>query len=214
MNIRTRFFQEEELYSYLEDISKEDGYVNLKAALPYMKKQHEGQYRKKNMFSDDKIPYINHPLTMACQACSLGIKDDEILSAILLHDVVEDTGVKSTDMPVVSSIQEIVELLSFSMQPGLNKKESKRLYYEKIAGNSKAALIKMIDRCNNVSTMAGSFSLERMTEYIEETQDYIIPLGKVVVVNHPELETAVWTINYHIFSVIETIKCLMERNKK
>ena len=58
----------------------------VRRAYEYADLLHEGQMRQSGE------PYIIHPLTMVCQAISLGIEDDIILSAILLHDVVEDTS--------------------------------------------------------------------------------------------------------------------------
>ena len=47
-------------------------------ALNYARKLHKGQARKSGE------PYIIHPLTMACQAVSMGVNDDNIVAAILL----------------------------------------------------------------------------------------------------------------------------------
>ena len=64
-----------------------------------MRTKHSGQYRRQSKYSGDseKVEYINHPLMMACHAQAMGIKDDDILSAILLHDVVEETDTTSTN---------------------------------------------------------------------------------------------------------------------
>ena len=35
---------------------------------------------------------------------------------------------------------------------------------------------KLIDRCHNVSSMAGTFSVEKLKSYIEETRHYVLPL--------------------------------------
>ena len=52
-------------------------------ALDFALQAHEGQKRKKS-----DIPYIYHPLNMACHCFALKIKDDALVSATLLHDVV------------------------------------------------------------------------------------------------------------------------------
>lgn len=211
MDIRARIFEENEMFARIEKLGREEKLVNLSVALPYMKKQHEGQFRKKNLFSDERVAYINHPLTMACHAYALGITDDEILSAILLHDVVEDTGAKAEDMPVSKEIQEIVKLLTFSKPEGMSKAAAKKEYYDQMVNNTKASLVKMLDRCNNISTMAGSFSAAKMDEYMDETEKYILPLGNVIKRDNPEYIYAVDAIAYHIVSVMETIKCLNKR---
>lgn len=55
------------------------------SALCFAARKHDGQHRK---FSD--APYILHPLEVA-QIVSTMTSDQEILSAALLHDTVEDT---------------------------------------------------------------------------------------------------------------------------
>lgn len=47
------------------------------------------------------IAYIAHPLSMACYAAALGIRDDNIMSTILLHDVCEDCGIDVETLPLM-----------------------------------------------------------------------------------------------------------------
>ena len=61
-------------------------------ALAFALKAHEGQTRKKN-----DIPYILHPCEAAAIAATL-TADREILSAVVLHDTVEDTAVTEDDI--------------------------------------------------------------------------------------------------------------------
>ena len=51
-------------------------------ALQYARDMHKDQKRKNG------VPYIIHPLSMACYAVALGIEDDNVIATILLHDVV------------------------------------------------------------------------------------------------------------------------------
>ena len=54
-------------------------------AVDYAVEAHQGQNRKRS-----EIPYIYHPLNLACHALAMEIRDDEIIATCLLHDVVED----------------------------------------------------------------------------------------------------------------------------
>ena len=69
--------------------------------------------------------------------------------------------------------------------------------------------VKLLDRCNNVSTMAGSFPRGRMVEYIEETEQYILPLASVLKNEYPEYSDLAFLSKYQILSVLETIKYLI-----
>lgn len=146
---------------------------------------------------------------MACQAHAYGIKDDTVLAAILLHDVVEDTDASLADLPASDEVKEIVGLLSFEVPDEMDWDSAKKLYYERIRTNQKACLIKLLDRCNNVSTMAASFTKTRLKEYIVETENYVLPLASVLKNESIEYNEVAFLLKYHIISVIETIKNLI-----
>ena len=181
-------------------------------ALYYIRSKHAGQFRKKMMFSDAHVPYIIHPLMMACHAQSMGLSDDTLLSVILLHDVCEDCGVEPADLPFSEPVRRSVELLTKKEDPSLSKEERNKVYYSGIAADPVASMAKIIDRCNNVSTMAQAFSDEKLNEYIEETETYVLPLLKTVKQNYLEYNNAVFLIKYHMLSVLESLKNMMMRN--
>ena len=139
----------------------------------------------------------------------MGIKDDEIIAAILLHDVVEDTDASLDDLPVTDSIKEIVSLVTFNKHDGMAKEEAKEEYYKRIAENDKAIIVKIIDRCNNLSTMAACFTKQKIVEYIDETEKYIIPLISIIKNKSIQYSNVAFIVKYHIISVIESIKPLI-----
>ena len=155
------------------------------------------------------MQYINHPLLMACQAHALGIREDAVLAAILLHDVVEDTDTTVEELPFGDEVKELVSLVTFVIPEGMTKEEAKEQYYAAIEKNAKACLIKIIDRCNNVSTMAASFSKERMLDYIRETEQYVLPLTTILKNGYPQYNDAAFLLKYQITGIIETIKNLI-----
>lgn len=134
-----------------------------------------------------------------------------MLASILLHDVVEDTGVTKEELPFSDEVKTIVGLVSFSVPAGKSKEESKEEYYKKISENGKACVVKIIDRCNNVSTMAGSFSKEKLEEYINETEKYVLPLTTVLKNQYPEYSELSFVVKYQIIGVLETIKNMLLR---
>ncbi len=209
ISIRTRLFHENNMYTRLKSYATAENLTETYKALHYMRKQHLGLFRKKAKYADELVQYINHPLMMACQAHAFGIRDDALLSAILLHDVVEDTGVTLEEIPFSDEVKKIVGLLTFT-ETGLKSwGEEKKEYYSRIKESGKACVVKCIDRCNNVSTMAGSFTKKRMLEYIDETERYILPLADVLKNEYPEYNDLAFLLKYHIISIIETIKNLI-----
>ena len=57
--------------------------------------------------------------------------------------------------------------------------------------------------------MAGSFSEEKLKEYIEETEKYILPLTSVLKNAYPEYSDISFLIKYQIIAIIETAKYML-----
>ncbi|MBQ9517244.1 MAG: bifunctional (p)ppGpp synthetase/guanosine-3',5'-bis(diphosphate) 3'-pyrophosphohydrolase [Eubacterium sp.] len=209
INFRDRLFNEDNMYTRVKTMAQTENMSNTLAALTFMCEKHQGQFRKGYRYSAEQVKYINHPLMMACHAHAMGIRDDVIMAAILLHDVVEDTGTSLDELPVNDEIRQLVDLLTFKMLPGKTKAESKAAYFEAIAGSEKASVVKVIDRCNNVSTMAGCFSREKLIEYIAETEEYVIPLLRTIKNKYPEHSDIAFMVKYQIISLLESIKALL-----
>ena len=176
---------------------------NALKAIDYAVEAHEGQKRKKS-----GIPYIYHPLNLACHALSMDIIEDEIIAACMLHDVVEDCGRKLEDLPVNGETKELVMLLTKEETTEENREKVIGSYYNEIAKNPKAALIKCIDRCNNLTTMSWGLSRDKIYRMIRETEEYYPALLNAVKAT-PEYNSAAWLLKYQIESMLDIYKRLM-----
>ena len=201
--LREKLFDETHMYTYVKTRAQSLSLRQTLAALPLVRAQHKGQLRD----GPGSVPYIVHPLTMACHALAMGIEEDDVLAALLLHDVVEDTGAALEALPVGETVREAVRLVSYNSYPG-PKEQIKPLYYENIGRNPLACLVKCIDRCCNLSTMAMGFSREKMVTYVEQTEEYLLPL-LAVVKNEPRWNNAAWLLQYQITALLETCKRLL-----
>ena len=83
-----------------------------------------------------------------------------------------------------------------------------KAHYKSIAGNPKAALIKCVDRCNNLTTMAWGLSRDRIFRMIKETEEYYPRLLRVVK-ETPEYNNAAWLLQYQMESMLDIYKRLM-----
>ncbi|MFI0367179.1 HD domain-containing protein [Actinomadura sp. 1N219] len=129
-------------------------------------------------------PYVEH-LLEALEVLVSGprVTDVDVLSAALLHDVVEDTAATLADVeaefgPVVT------ELVDWVTKPpstgtGRQAKRAARAAYLRRLGEAprEAVLVKLADRASNVQT------LDRMPpdfqrRYYAETVTYVIPLAE------------------------------------
>lgn len=207
--LRDQLFSEEHMFTRLKTVAELSDLKETYRALYFIKEHHSGQFRKKLKYSDAKVPYIIHPLMMACHAHAMGLDDDELLSVILLHDVCEDCGVAPDELPFSENIREAVNLLTKKEDPALSKAEKNEKYYEAIKCNRLASLAKVIDRCNNISTMSQSFDDRKLIEYIEETETYVFPVLTHIKQTWPEYNSAVFLIKYHMLSVLESLKIMI-----
>ena len=209
-DLRDQMFSDIHMFTRLKTIAEVEQLQQTYKALYYVREQHKNQFRKKTKFSGNKkIPYIIHPLMMACHAHAMGIEDDSTLAVILLHDVCEDCGIGPEELPFTEDIREAVGLLTKRDRGQMTKEKYTEMYYRNLSENKMAALTKVLDRCNNVSTMALAFSNEKLREYIDETETYVIPLLTKIKREIPEYNNAVFLIKYQILSVLESLKAML-----
>ena len=201
-------FDSEKMYTFIRGYASGLDMTQTLCALAFARKKHQGQMRKSGE------PYIVHPLTMACDALSLGIKDDNTVATILLHDVCEDCGVSIAELPVNDVVKRGVELMTFNVMDGETKEIAKRRYYNMIIQSKEAAFAKLIDRCHNVSSMAGTFTTEKLKSNIAETREYVLPLLRKVKYEYPDEANILFVLKYHITSVVDAIDLTLQACEK
>ncbi|MBR5046613.1 MAG: helix-turn-helix domain-containing protein [Eubacterium sp.] len=193
----------EHMKTYVKTTAKNFRMYNSLKAIDYAVKAHEGQKRKRS-----DIPYIYHPLNLACHALSMGIREDEIIAACLLHDVVEDCGKTLDDLPVNDETKELVRLMTRDYSNEKNREKANEDYYKEILRNPKASLIKCLDRCSNLTTMSWGLSRAKIYRMIQETEKYYPRLLKTIKAT-PEYNDAAWLLRYQIVSMLDIYKRLM-----
>lgn len=200
----TKMFDHEKMYTYIRGYATGAKMTQTLRALSFARTKHEGQTRKSGE------AYIVHPLTMACNALSMGIREDSVIATILLHDVCEDCGVALSELPVEGEAARGIELMTFKVMPGETKETAKVRYYNMMIESRAATICKLIDRCHNVSSMAGTFSKEKLIAYIEETRKFVLPLLKKAKTAYPNDADILFVLKYHILSVVNSIEATMQ----
>ena len=106
-----------------------------KKAIRLIFQAHAGQTDKAG------LPYVTHPLHVA-----ESMEDEITCTAALLHDVVEDTAYTFEDLARMGFNEEVLEILRLlTHDPSVPYLE----YVRSIAGNKKAARVKMADLLHN-----------------------------------------------------------------
>ncbi len=209
-HLSDRLFDETKMYTYIKAFATARKLYQTVRVLPYIREKHDGQYRK----GEDKVPYINHPLLMTCHALSLGMCEDDLLSATLLHDVCEDCDVPIDDLPVNEETKRAVALVTKDFEALEKSMDAVEEYYQAISEDKIASIVKLLDRCNNISGMAAAFDEKKMADYIKETETYIYPLMDKTSDNYPEYANQIFLIKYHMTSVVEAIRHDLARSIK
>ena len=202
------YFNNEKAFTFIRGFAMGRHWNEVLRAMNFARDCHADQKRKSGE------PYIIHPLLMGCQALAMGLEDQSVISTLLLHDVVEDCDASVNDLPVSQKVKDAVDLLSFRKPAvyfekdgeGVHLSDVKREYYKKISENGIASICKIIDRCNNVSTMAGVFTQKKLKEYIEETEEFIFPLLNSTKHNFPEYQNMVFLLKFQIVAILNSIK--------
>ena len=183
--------------------------LGLKQSLQVMNKlrQAHGGQKRKNKYGPG-TPYAVHPLTLACHALAMGLRNDDVIAVCLAHDMLEDSEGRVTlaDLPE-GPVRDAVKLLSKNFYDH-SRPDWEKTYYEHIEQDPLACLVKCLDRVNNVSCMADGFTRQGMVDYVEETEKYLPPLLEVVK-KTPEWNNAWWLMRYQLNALLETIKRIL-----
>jgi guanosine-3',5'-bis(diphosphate) 3'-pyrophosphohydrolase len=162
-------------------------------ALEFAAVRHRTQFRK----GADKSPYINHPIQVANLLVNeAGEKDPVLITATILHDVIEDTvQTKKEKQELIELISKIFgeEVLSITLEvtddKSLRKKDRKRLQVEHAPLLSeKAKMLKIADKIMNVRDITVNppvrWSLRRIRKYFDWSEKVVAGLRGI----HMKLE--------------------------
>jgi len=182
-----------ELYNLIKsEFKANDSPTDLiEKAYQFASNKHSGQFRKNG------LPYIIHPVAVALILAKLGF-DENVVSAALLHDVIEDCGVelKEIEETFNLSVAEMVDCVSAIDQEkyvfnkdniyedeNFEKASIEEQSFKKLIAigkkNPLGFCIKFADRLNNLRTIE-SFPYNKQLEKVKETEKWIIPIAKIL----------------------------------
>lgn len=130
---------------------------------------HTGQYRK----GLPKTPYINHPIQVAYLLADYGnISNEDILTAAVLHDTIEDTALTYDE--ICAEFGEVIANIvnECTDDKSLPKEQRKLLQIEHASTiSNEAKLVKLADKISNLTDIATNppqeWTMERKMKYVE-----------------------------------------------
>lgn len=157
-------------------------------AVDFAAHRHKNQFRK----GGDRPPYINHPIQVANLLANEASENDPVLlSAAILHDVIEDTVDSSDEKDeLIEVIRKLFgeEILSLTLEvtddKNLRKPERKRLQVEHASSlTENAKKIKLADKILNVRDITNNppegWHIERIIAYLDWAEKVVAGLRGV-----------------------------------
>jgi (p)ppGpp synthase/HD superfamily hydrolase len=136
----------------------------IKRAIQFAARKHHGQMRRET----EPLPYITHPFSVALLVAEGGAHDD-LVTAALLHDTLEDTDTTHDELVAMFSelVAELVESVSEIKEKNgivLEWKERKTDYLARLEWSSdEAVLIAVADKIDNIQSKLESYEKEGET---------------------------------------------------
>lgn len=162
---------------------KETDIAAFQRAYLFAERAHAGQFRK------DGKPYITHPLAVAEILAGWQL-DGQTLIAALLHDVVEDTGISSSEIaqefgkPVAGLVDGVTKLDKIQFEDKAQAQaENFRKMLLAMARDVRVILIKLADRLHNMRTL-DVMRPEKQGRIAQETLDIYAPIANRLGLNH------------------------------
>ncbi len=156
-------------------------------ALGYMWRMHAKTKRA------DGQPYAVHPMKIALELLDLRpgyerwIKEETICVA-LLHDVSEEEGIPVKSLPFNRSTRRDVGRMTVVQRGKEPKFETRRRAAKNILKGMNVAIVRALDRKDNLSTMPGVLPDENVCKNVAETDQLILPMLRQMRERQSDLE--------------------------
>lgn len=180
--------QEERFYHCLKKFSEQDA-AQIREAYACAKEAHAPQMR------DDGTPYILHPLRATISLITeAGVTNPAVLSATLLHDVIEDTHltIATIERDFGTAVTRLVQNVT---RPHPTDDSEETIRHDKAVkfmaimdSDEETRMVKCADVLDNVRSWpnipCGSAAQKKLQRWHSEVQNYALPLAQKT---HPTL---------------------------
>lgn len=154
----------------------------LAKAIRFAARSHRNQYRE----GEPELPYITHPVDLINKLAYIGgIKDEEILIAAALHDVLEETDVDPQKIKdkfgdkVLAVVQELTreeptrEVAESMSEEDLRELRNKHLLDGVKKMGPEARIVKLADRLSNLQAAEKTRTAEKLERYRAQSRQIL-----------------------------------------
>lgn len=179
-------------------------YYRASRALELAKKSYVG------LRKDGITPELYHPLALVFYLKTISrslLYPEESIIVALIHDLGEDYGLTTDAVE-----QGYGPMCAHAFEKMTKKNEFMRktteAYYNTLAVDPVASVVKAADRIHNHQSMVGVFSKKKIDEYLDETQKFVLPMIKRARREFPEQEPAYENAKHILVSQVELIETI------
>jgi len=175
-------------------------------ALVFARNRHTGTRK------DGVTPEFSHQLHMARFLKNLAVlvkNPQRVAALICIHDTVEDGLATLSDVrqvfppDITKAVEKLSKIVGGEKMPNV-------VYYFCMLDDVDVCLVKGIDRMHNIESMPGVFTLEKQRSYLEETEQFTLPMLKEARQRYPDHAEAFDIISHILKSYIIIIRKTMD----
>jgi GTP diphosphokinase / guanosine-3',5'-bis(diphosphate) 3'-diphosphatase len=166
----------EQLRAHMHEVRPNEDLAPLDKAFQFAQERHKGQLRRSGE------PYMIHPVAVAKILAEMSM-DVVCVQTGLLHDVVEDTGVKIEEVraqfgeEVARCVDGVTKLSKLHLASREERQaESVRKMLLAMVNDTRVILVKLADRLHNMRTLE-HLSADKQTRIAQETIDLYAPIA-------------------------------------
>ena len=168
--------------------------------------------KEKNFTRQDGSDYYIHCVETTNTLLSFCVKDENVITAALLHDIVEDVKgytIKTLEEMFNPRVAELVRLVTKEEGTNAKNPEKLRRYLENIKKSQDGSVIKTSDRMHNMMSLDQQ-SFEMRYKKALETEKFYLPFFKECRYLYPRYENLYYMARAQIEPLIFHIKSFYE----
>ena len=132
---------------------------------------------------------------------------EETIATVFLHDTPEDYDVGHEEIEL--KFGEMVSI-STELVTKVHRGTKKHMptYFDEIAGDPIASIVKGGDRVHNLQSMVGVFDEKKQLQYMDEVKRFFLPMLKQARRNFPEQEAAYENLKHMLVSQLQLLEVI------
>jgi len=171
---------------------------------------------EKGFKRDNGTDYYNHCVDVANTLISFEVKDEDVICAAILHDIIEDVeGYRRITIEKMfnSNVARLVMLVTKKEGVNYKKPDAIQEYLKTISTDMNAAAIKTADRMHNMMTLEEKTFEARYRKALE-TKTYYLPFFKQCRYMYPRYENLFYAARAEIEPLIFHIESFYKEIQK